>query len=309
VTAARTGEWLAWRGRGIGASDIAGILGISPWSSPYSVWQSKVGGYGSDGPGSEAMRWGTLLEDAVLDEAARRLGVTVTERQVRREHPDHVWARATLDGTYADGPDIPPWGHEADAGVLEAKVTSDPRWHEVPVYYEVQCQWQMEVAGLPRAWVAALHGGRRLSLWTLERDPDTGAGLIGIAAAFWERHVLGGQPPPVDGRPATTRALNRRYGTAVPELAADLGDLEAEIGRLRDIRQSQKALDDERTLLENRVREALGDAETGTAGGETVVTWRPYVRRSLDLDRLRDEQPQIAGQYTVRHQLRLLLLK
>ena len=35
-------DWLAWRRKGIGASDIAGILGISPWASPWSVWADWI---------------------------------------------------------------------------------------------------------------------------------------------------------------------------------------------------------------------------------------------------------------------------
>ena len=36
-------EWLRWRRSGIGASDIAALLGISPWASPFSVWADKLG--------------------------------------------------------------------------------------------------------------------------------------------------------------------------------------------------------------------------------------------------------------------------
>lgn len=34
-------EWLEWRRNGIGATDVAGILGVSPWASPWSVWADK----------------------------------------------------------------------------------------------------------------------------------------------------------------------------------------------------------------------------------------------------------------------------
>ena len=36
-------EWLAIRRTGIGSSDIAGVLGLSPWASPYTVWADKRG--------------------------------------------------------------------------------------------------------------------------------------------------------------------------------------------------------------------------------------------------------------------------
>ncbi|MBO0813815.1 MAG: YqaJ viral recombinase family protein, partial [Actinobacteria bacterium] len=169
-------EWHAWRGRGIGSSDIAGLLGLSPWSSPYSVWLEKVGGGGQRE--TERMRWGRAFENEILDEAARRLGVVIAARQVAATHPRYEWARATLDATYAEQPGA------AEAGALEAKMTGDPRWAEVPAYYWVQVQWQMEVRQLPACWVAALHGGSRLSLWLVQRDRDAGAAMLRVAGQF-----------------------------------------------------------------------------------------------------------------------------
>ena len=36
-------EWHAWRARGISASDMPAILGISPYKSPFQLWAEKVG--------------------------------------------------------------------------------------------------------------------------------------------------------------------------------------------------------------------------------------------------------------------------
>jgi predicted phage-related endonuclease len=84
-------EWLQWRSTGIGASDIAGILGISPWASAYSIWaQKSMNVHGDNPPNAEAMRWGTLLEDAILKETARRLDIrphSVQQRCTHRKYP------------------------------------------------------------------------------------------------------------------------------------------------------------------------------------------------------------------------------
>src|SRR6185312_7373300 len=130
-------DWHEWRSRGIGASDIAGVLGISPWQSPYSVWTSKALGVSSESSNAEAMRWGTLLEGAILAEASRRLSITIHGEQTRCEHKRYPWARATVDGFFAD--------EDGDNGVIEIKTTSEPRWHEVPQHYQAQVQWQLEV--------------------------------------------------------------------------------------------------------------------------------------------------------------------
>ena len=248
-------------------------------------------GGGWDSGGSERQRWGTLLEDAILGESSRRLGVIVTGRQVESQHPDHPWALATVDGTFADALDEP------DAGVIEVK-TSGERWERVPVQYEAQVQWQLEVRQLPRAWVACLHGGQRLTLWLVERDEQVGKRLLAVADRFWTRHVLTGFPPPLDGMASTTDAITRRYAASVPELVADMAPVAGQLARLREIDAIAAALKAERGVLANQVRAHLGAAEAGVLDGEAVVTWRPHTRRSIDTDRLRDEQPKIAEQYT-----------
>jgi len=282
-------SWHERRRRGIGSSDIAGVLGISAWASPYSVWLSKIG---SDTPGSERMRWGNLLEDVVLDEAARRLDVDVTGRQVEAQHPRHEWAIATLDATYAER------RVAVDKGALEIKTTGEASWDEVPAKYEAQVQWQLEVRQLPVAWVACLHGGQKLSLWRVERDEETGADLLEIAGAFWERHVVAGIPPELDGAQATTDALSRRYAVTVPELTADLGGLRDVIARVRENNRAIKAMEAENDELKNRLRAALGSAEAGVIDGEPAITWRPHGAPHFDSARFREEHPALAEEYT-----------
>lgn len=38
-----TNSWHAWRAKGIGASESPIIMGVSPWSTPYQLWQEKTG--------------------------------------------------------------------------------------------------------------------------------------------------------------------------------------------------------------------------------------------------------------------------
>ena len=36
-------EWLEWRRQGIGSSDSASIMGTSPYTTPYQLWEEKLG--------------------------------------------------------------------------------------------------------------------------------------------------------------------------------------------------------------------------------------------------------------------------
>lgn len=296
----RSPEWHERRRRAIGSSDIAALIGLSPWGSPYSVWADKV--LGADGFDSEQMEWGRLHEPAIVDKSARRLGVEITGRHVYVQHPRYPWAASELDATWADRP--------AEAhGVLEVKSTRDWKWEAVPAHYEVQVQWQLETADEPEAWIGCLHAGSMLELYRVERDRKVGAALIRIAGRFWERHVAAMIPPPVDGQAATSTALARRYPTPEPALVADVSDLAADVSRLREIAGSQRALKAERAVLENRLKSALGAAETGQIDGAEVVSWHPHIRPQIDSERLRADHPQIAEDYTVRKPVRRFLIK
>jgi len=35
-------EWLSWRKKGIGGSDISSLLGLNPWRSPLALYYDKV---------------------------------------------------------------------------------------------------------------------------------------------------------------------------------------------------------------------------------------------------------------------------
>ena len=56
---AERAAWLAERRSGIGGSDIAAILGLSPWKTAVDVWLDKTGQREDDTVGdAEAVRWG-----------------------------------------------------------------------------------------------------------------------------------------------------------------------------------------------------------------------------------------------------------
>ena len=36
-------EWLELRKAGIGSSEVATIVGLNPWETPYQLWRRKLG--------------------------------------------------------------------------------------------------------------------------------------------------------------------------------------------------------------------------------------------------------------------------
>lgn len=75
-----TSKWRDERSTGIGATDVAAILGVHRWKSPLEVWAEKTGRIErSIEPPSERAHWGQVLEPVVVREyTAAREGYMIT---------------------------------------------------------------------------------------------------------------------------------------------------------------------------------------------------------------------------------------
>lgn len=270
-------EWLTWRRRGIGGSDIAAILGWSNWAHPAGVYLDKTGQL-DDHDAGEAARWGKLLEAAIADEFTERTGLHVAAEQLCVAKVMPGWQRCTLDGLVLETPGPRP-KHQAltDAlGVLEIKNSAAWAWDTIPDEYECQVQWQLGITGLTHAWLAVLHGGRRLQIHELEADPAAFEALTQVAERFWTDHVLARRPPPADSSAATTRALKDAYRDRATEGAIELTDAaHAAILAWQPTKQRAKEILQEVDLIENVLRNELGEHTTGTLNGEPMITWKP----------------------------------
>lgn len=284
-------EWLAWRRQGIGASDLPGIMGTSPWATPLSVWASKV--WENDDDETEAMRWGHLLESSIAAEFAVRTGLHVLGEQTMVEWPDNPIHRATIDGWVGESPEAT---LGSVLGVLEIKTSSVAVWDVVPDHVRQQVQWQLHVTGKVRAWVAALFGGRSLRIYQLTRDDEEISRLVEAADNFWTNHVLTGEAPPAAG--SDLDLLGDLFPGA-PGSEIELTDTDMELlDQLVGWQAQQKAL---QTLIDDakaRLEQAMADAETATFGGDPVLRWTIVESERLDTKGLRAAMPEVAAQFT-----------
>ncbi|RXJ70761.1 hypothetical protein CS022_22280 [Veronia nyctiphanis] len=83
---------------GIGGSDVAAILGLSPYRTAYEVWEEKTGRSEPDDlSDNDRVHFGNELEDVVAREYARRTGQKVQKRNHPFVHKTQPWLRANID--------------------------------------------------------------------------------------------------------------------------------------------------------------------------------------------------------------------
>ncbi len=134
-------EWLSFRCQGIGGSDAAAVLGISPFRTGVDLYYDKLGQPVED----DEQNWvakevGTLLEDLVARIFAKKTGLKVWPMPVMYRHPDHPCMLADIDRLVM----LP----KGETAILECKTTNanaTSKWEYdgkpiVPLYYEAQAR-------------------------------------------------------------------------------------------------------------------------------------------------------------------------
>lgn len=280
-------QWLAARRHGIGGSDALAVLGLSPYSSRYSVWAEKSGLL-KDDRDNEAMAWGRKLEPIIAEEFEARTGIRTTTCGLMR-HTDRPWQIASVDRLTDDG------------GVLEIKTTSAYRagdWSDDQIAdaAEAQLQHYLAVTGLDHGYAAALIGGQRLEIRHVTRDDRLIRVLTDAEAELWDM-VQQGTPPALDGSDATARALAQLYPGADPGRTVELDDravtrLRASLGWAEEI----KTLGEQRDAVRNEITAAMGTATEAVHNGQPVATWRPTGR--FDAAAFTTDHPGLAAEFT-----------
>lgn len=311
-------EFLARRRSGLGGSDIAAIVGLSKYATPYDVWLSKRG---EDEPEDEGEKpwlyWGSVLEDVVAKEYATRTGNKVQRVNAQLIHPEHHFAIANIDRAVVN-PEIRGnvrWldGRLTTDRILECKTANGfaaSMWGEsgtdqVPEAYLCQTQWYLGITGARYADLAVLIGGSDYRTYTIEADTGLFSDLMTEAAAFWRLVEDGTAPDPQTVADAQARWAQHIKGAAVMASAATARAVE-ELAAIKDRMSDLKARED---MLKLAIMAEMQEAETLTDMGQPIATWKTQTAERVDTNALRADHPEIAALYSKTSTTRVLRLK
>ncbi len=277
----------------IGGSDSAAVLGVSPFCTPLELYMRKRGELQEQSE-TEAMRWGKLLEPAILKRFKQTTGVAM-KRNMHLHHGMHPWMRATLDAF------VP-----ASACVVEAKsAIDDDEWGdeeagEIPEHYAPQVQHNIAVASsalgveVKSAYVPVLFlRRRRFAVYRVARDESFARDLIDAEHAFWQRVQSGTPPDPINAADAMRRWW--KDNGANVEVGDDLA---LAVSAFKQSKEQEKKLKDDIERAGDALRIAFGENAALTYQGKVIATYKAQVDRRIDIDKLRAKYPEIATDCT-----------
>lgn len=290
-------EWLNARKDGIGASEVASVVGLNPWETPYQLWRRKLG---MDAPQEENfyMKAGHYLEDAVArfySDASGREIISSSADDFMFINPDKPFLRVSPDRTF--------WllgmAHNDDnKGILECKTTQktvDP--DDLPKHWFCQVQMNLGVAGYEQGSLAWLCSGREFGYKDITFAPDFYGWLVEEVERFWVDNILGKKEPDAISAQDILTKYNRHTDGKQVEVGDDIYEAYKD---LKDLKKQIAAMEERKETLEGRLKMAFGDAEAITYGGDTLATWKaPKPSMKLDTKLLAAKYPNIVEEYTL----------
>ena len=308
-------DWLGYRRQGIGGSDVAAIMGVSPFATLRDLYNDKCGN--PDVIQTEdnwvAKEVGHRLEDLVAKIFAYKTGYKVFAVRKLFRHPFHSFMQANVD-FFVELPD-------GSIAILECKTTnynSKEKWNDgaVPVNYEWQCRHYMAVMNLSCAYIACLYGNNENEFVyrRIDRDEVIEADMIEMEAHFWNEYVLGRiEPPYTESGDLVLESIRRHYGELDPTVDAVIlpTSMAVKLEQYLDLAAQKSLLSQQIKELDEQMKIAYAPivdvmktscSAVCVFGSNTYeVRNKPVFRTSISKDKLQkleETHPDLYSEYT-----------
>ena len=219
----------------ISATEMAGLLGVSPYVTKWMLYQKFAKGIEPAGPAHNRLDWGSKLEPLILEQAAEDLRLEVQTN--RQADGTQIYVRRGLLGCTRDADIYDP---QRGPGACEAKACFDYRtlmqeWDggkTPPRHVEIQLQVQLYVGDgqTPYGWgTVPLWCAGEMTYFHRKPMPDLWAKFEEEAAQFFADVKAGNEPEPF-GSPIEVPLLKQIFCKPTGEIinaAEKLGEAEA----------------------------------------------------------------------------------
>ncbi|RMG05198.1 MAG: hypothetical protein D6735_05700 [Acidobacteria bacterium] len=268
----------------IGASQVAAVLGFSPYETPQSIWRKIVGlePTATESPLSTfRKRLGNLLEDDVLDLFEKETGRVVVTKQ-----PDTKKRKGFIHAT--------PDGIADDGSLVEIKTSSDSLWEEVPYHYYIQVQIQMYVHERDKTYIPALCS-MNYHCYVVDYNERDAIRFVEQAKWFYDTYVL----PRIEPPPSLTRVLRKSEELSTVEATEKIIELAQ---RYRELKEAELEIIDKLNALRQEIKKLLPprtravDKEGNVVVSRSVATVRPSINQQALREYYPDVFYQVAGE-------------
>ncbi|WP_397599154.1 YqaJ viral recombinase family protein [Silvanigrella sp.] len=256
----------------IGSTEVAAIIGLSPYQTAYDVWchkKLKQEKEFNDGT-LERMYWGLLLEPILLEESAKRLNLNYTGTQVHIRHSEYNFLGSTADAL-------------TENDVIEAKTTglfNKSFTEEIPIEYYVQGNFHCGMHKKEKCIYPVLMGGQKFRTYLIEFDENFYQFCVDECVKFWKKYVEGN-----DEYPAPADKINAVKDSQCVANENIIKSLE----NISKLKSKIKLLETEKEKNEIEVKNFMAENEILLDEfNKKLCTWKQAERISIDNKKLEE---------------------
>lgn len=285
--------WHEARRARLGGSEVAAVLGLSPWESRFSLWHRKLG-YAGPQADNGLLVVGRYIEDAVATWWADQHPEFHVSTAGTYVHPNRPWQLANPDRLVYSADDwdayldlLDSWAADpranvaapelAPVAILECKFSpyadgwGDPDTDDIPVYYRCQTLWYSDVFGGLPVHVAGLVDNE-FAEWRIEHDPDDAKILVDAGREFMdsiEQQIR----PDIDAHAQTYQIIREQHPDIDPVSVEIDGALASWFLAATTAEKDAKAL---KQHAASKILDTLGRARNAVApDGERIAYRKP----------------------------------
>ena len=281
-------EWHAARANGLGGSEVAPLLGLSPYESRFSLWHRKAGNIGPVEE-TEIMEAGKRLEPVILEKFRDSHPEFLVTGSATYAHHERTWQVGNPDGEIH----LPELGvSEYPVALIECKYAlyddewGEPGTDEIPIHYRCQVQWYLDVFGIDTCYLMVFIGSQGQFREYVIRADAGEQQILRSAAVEFLASLTRGEQPDVDAHSATYQAIRELH----PDINGDKVDLSTETAvRYCHAKAAEKAAKEDAQLATSLVAAEMGNAKTAMFAGQRLASRQargdgtPYVVAARNL--------------------------
>lgn len=306
-------DWLGFRSRGFGASEVGATFGLSEYESIIDIFHSKSNSRPKFSANNMRKFMGHFMEDPITEmwehwekDEATMLVNFENGKKVRRaekvnaylQNEDFPWLFASLDRRINKHKSL-------GNGALELKTISGyvakKFINGIPPQYMMQLQTQCLIAGYEYGELCTLEDGHKLNVHEFEYDKQVGEAIVEHTHTFWQqilkarvvkaqifeaernynqrlaeelRYELQELEPSPDGSAAYLDFINDNFKESNGEgIKADVLQID-EARKLYEAKEEIKKAKENSIIFESKLKYDMKETEVLDMGKNGSVTWR-----------------------------------
>lgn len=285
------------RNKFIGGSDVAAILGLNRYKTAYEVWEEKKHNIKTF-EGNQATEWGKKLEPVIIAHFEQVNNVKVFDNNARYISKEYDFLGCHPDGICTIN---------NENVLIEVKTVSTDAYkfwgNSLPKEYYCQVQHNLYVLGLKKAkFIYLVLDSRFYSEIEVNFDAEYITEQNNFLVKWWNEYIVG------ESTPIKTVTDYEKENPDVKMVEADEDAAQKHI-ELIEIKAKIKDLETQKEAIEDFLKLKIGDATDLMYGLNTIATWRPQTKVTVDTKKLKEELPETFLKYATEKTSRTFLVK